>query len=183
MGIINKIIAKLVVLTLSEEKYVDYLRGKGAHIGKGCSIHKSVGFGDEGFMIFIGDNVRITAGVRVTPHDGGLWTLRKMGLLPDADYFAPIHIGNNVHIGNDAIIMPGITIGDNSVIGVGAIVTKDVPKNSVVAGVPARVIETIEEYYQKRKDRCDNTKHMSPKEKKIYYTRKFGLEEYNNDKR
>ncbi len=118
---------------------------------------------------------RTSSGVRLIPHDGGLWTLRKMGLLPDADRFAPIFIGNNVHVGNDAIIMPGVTIGDNCVIGCAAVVTKDVAPNSVVAGVPARVIETVEEYYEKVKEKCDDTKHMSAEEKKQYYTEKFQL--------
>lgn len=177
MGIFANLIERMKVASYNQEQYIEYLRKQGVHIGNGCSIHKSVGFGNEGFLIYIDDNVRITAGVRIIPHDGGLWTLRKMGLMPDADYFAPIHIGKNVHIGNDAIIMPGITIGENSIIGVGAIVTKDVPANSVVAGVPARIIETIEEYYEKRKNVCDNTKHMDHKEKRTYYSKKFGMEE------
>ena len=174
-NIIKAAIEKIKVKICSNDKYIEYLRKKGAHIGSGCDIHKSVGFGEEGFLVYLGDNVRLTSGVRVIPHDGGLWTLRKMNLLPDADYFAPIHIGNNVHVGNDAVIMPGVTIGDNCIIGVGAIVTKDVKANSVVAGVPARYIESIEEYYAKRKDVCDMTKQMSPIEKESYYRKKFNI--------
>ena len=51
----------------------------------------------------------------------------------------PIHIGNDVWIGTRAIILPGVTVGDHSVVGAGAVVTKDVPPYAIVAGVPARV--------------------------------------------
>ena len=56
---------------------------------------------------------------------------------------APIHIGRDVWIGANAVILPGITIGDGAVIAAGAVVTKDVPENTVAGGVPARVIKTI----------------------------------------
>ena len=174
-SLVKTVFEKIMLKSYSNEEYINYLRKKGAHIGRGCEIHKTVGFGDEGYLVFLGDNVRLTSGVRVIPHDGGLWTLRKMGLMPDADYFAPVHIGNNVHVGNDAVIMPGITIGSNCVIGVGAVVTKDVPDNSVVAGVPAKYIESIKDYYDKKVKCCDNTKHMTPIEKEHYYRKKFDI--------
>ena len=60
-------------------------------------------------------------------------------------------IGNNVYIGQKAMILRGVTIGDNVIIGAGAIVTKDIPSDSVVAGIPARVVCTLDEYYQTRK--------------------------------
>ena len=56
----------------------------------------------------------------------------------------PIVIGQNVWIGRNALVMPGVTIGDNSVIGAGAVVTRDVPANSVAVGSPARVIRTLD---------------------------------------
>ena len=58
-------------------------------------------------------------------------------------YPAPIHIGNKVWIGSGAVITRGVTIGDNSIVAAGAVVTKDVPENIIVAGVPAKVIKTI----------------------------------------
>lgn len=60
-----------------------------------------------------------------------------------AEYGAPITIGDNVWIGGNAVINPGVTIGDNVVIASGAVVTKDVPSNTVVGGVPAKVIKTL----------------------------------------
>lgn len=181
MAIIKRIINRIYLALCSKEKYIDFLRSKGAVIGTGCDIHKDVRLGEEAFLIKIGNNTRITSGVRLIPHDGGLWTLRKMGVLPDADYFAPIVIGDNVHIGNDTIIMPGVTIGNNVVIGCAAVVTHDLPDNVVAAGVPARIIESIDVYAEKSKSRCDNTKHMNPQQKREYYQRKFAMERSDND--
>lgn len=61
--------------------------------------------------------------------------------------------------------MPGVTIGNNVVIGCAAVVTHDLPDNVVAAGVPARIIESIDVYADKSKSRCDNTKHMNPQQK------------------
>ena len=83
-----------------------------------------------------------------------------------ADKFGAIVVGNNVHIGVDAIIMPGVTIGNNVIIGAGAIVTKDIPDNSVAVGIPAKPIETIEEYIEKNKETFVYTKNLSYEEKK-----------------
>lgn len=167
------IIRKALIPFLSNQMYIKLLRKDGAQIGEGCSIHKTVSFGEEACLIHIGDNTRVSYGTKIIAHDGGLWTLRKMGLLPDADFFAPVYIGNNTHIGNNSVIMPGVHIGNNCIIGVGAIVTKDIPDNSVAVGVPARVIESIQDYYEKRKDKCINTKHMSTKQKKKYLLKHF----------
>lgn len=57
----------------------------------------------------------------------------------------PVKIGKNVWVGAHATILPGVMVGDNAVIAAGAVVTKDVPANAVVAGVPAKVIKTIEQ--------------------------------------
>lgn len=61
--------------------------------------------------------------------------------------FGKIEIGDNVHIGWNTIIMPNVSIGNNCVIGAGAVVTKSIPDNSVAVGVPARVIESIDEKF------------------------------------
>ena len=110
-------------------------------------------------MITIGNHVRITNGVRFVTHDGGVWVLRNLGL-ENADIFGKIEIGDNVHIGWNAIIMPNVSIGNNCVIGAGAVVTKSIPDNSVAVGVPAKVIESIDEYYAKAQNKCVYTKAM-----------------------
>lgn len=66
------------------------------------------------------------------------------------DVAGPIIIRDNVFVGAGAIVLPGVTIGPNAIVAAGAVVTKDVPENSVVAGVPARVTGTFDEYAEKQ---------------------------------
>lgn len=105
----------------------------------------SVGmFGSEPWMITLGDNVHITGNCQFINHDGAVLTLRHK--IPDLELTFPINVGNNVFIGFGSIILPGVNIGDNVIIGAGSVVNKDIPSNSVAAGVPCRVIKPIEEY-------------------------------------
>ncbi|WP_304412471.1 acyltransferase [Butyrivibrio sp. WCD3002] len=144
-----------------------YWRNKGVMIGERCSIHPTANLGSEAYLISIGNDVRINENVILYTHDGGAWVLRHMYKdYNDVDMFGKIKIGNNVHIGTRAIIMPGVEIGDNCIIGVGAIVTKSVPSNTIAAGIPARVIETIDEYVEKNKQRFLHTSKMSSEEKR-----------------
>lgn len=147
------------------------LRKYGVKIGKNSEIYPNVSFGSEPYLIEIGDNVRITSGCKFITHDGGIWVLRNLKKLENGDFFGKIKIGNNVHIGINSIIMPNVTIGDNVIIGCGTIVTKNIPDNSVAVGVPAKVIEDIETYYNKNKERCVRTKNMKKKEKKEFITK------------
>lgn len=165
---------------LSGEKYVEYLRRTGVVIGDDCEIYKSANFGSEPYLIVLGNHVRVNAGVQFITHDGGYWVLRdrKSGFgeyFKEADYFAMIHVADNVHIGTNAIIMPGVDIGRNSVIACGAVVTHDVPENTIVGGIPAKSIETLEEYAKKAQNKFVKTKHMPMQEKKKYLKKKFGL--------
>ena len=152
----------------SFEKRAIILRKEGVKIGKNSEIYSNTSFGSEPYLIEIGDNVRITQGCRFTTHDGGMWVLRNNGKLKNADKFGKIKIGNNVHIGINTIVMPGVNIGDNVVVGAGSIVTKNIPSNSVAVGAPARVIETIDEYYEKNKSKVLYTKNMNRNEKKTF---------------
>ena len=148
---------------------VKYWRALGASIGEGCDIFSSAYLGGEPYLVTIGNQVRITHNVLFITHDGGVWVLRNLDdRFKNIDKFGKIKIGNNVHIGTGAVIMPGVTIGNNCIIGVGAVVTKDVPDNSIVVGIPARVIKTIDEYAQQHCDDFFPTKHLSYDEKKKY---------------
>ncbi len=143
-----------------------FIKGGGT-IGTGCSIPESTYFGSEPWLITIGNNVRITDGVRFYTHDGAVWVLRNLYKeLEDVDVFGRIVIGDNVHIGANSMILPGVNIGNNVIIGVGTIVTRNIPDNSVVVGVPGRVIKTIDEYYNDNKDCFFHTKKL--KNKKEY---------------
>lgn len=122
--------------------FQDYL---GVKIGKNSRFTgKDVSFGSEPYLIEIGDDVTITQKVVFHTHDGGVGVLRKK--FPGINVFGKIKVGNNVFIGSNTIILPGVTIGNNVVIGAGSVVTKNVASNSVVAGVPAKFIKSIEEY-------------------------------------
>jgi carbonic anhydrase/acetyltransferase-like protein (isoleucine patch superfamily) len=125
---------------------VAFARKQGVEVGEGASLIGITGgtFGSEPHLIKLGDHVRVTAGVHFVTHDGGVWVFRRED--PGIQVIAGITVGNNVHIGLNATIMPNVRVGNNVVIGVGSVVTHDVPDDCVVAGVPARVICSIEEY-------------------------------------
>ena len=159
-----------------QKSYIKMLRSQGVTIGEGCEIYKSAAFGSEPYLITLGDKVRVNSGVDFVTHDGGAWVLRNYLKIPEAqkiDLFGKISVGNNVHIGTNAVIMPGVAIGNNVVIGCCAVVTKSIPDNSVAVGVPARVIETIDQYAQKNECRFEFTKQLSPKEKREYLIKKL----------
>ena len=162
-------IKKIRDYLLLKRNPISYWKKKGLIIGNNCEVYNTAEFSSEPYLIEIGDNVRINSGVTFVTHDGGVWVLRNSKEeCKDSDFFGKIKVGNNVHIGTNSIIMPNVTIGNNCIVGCGSIVTKSVPDNTIVAGVPARQIESIEEYYKKKKDKLVNTKHMNPIEKKDF---------------
>lgn len=120
-------------------------------------------FGSEPWLIELGDNVHITSEVLFLTHDGG--TLIYRNKIPDLEITKPIIVGNNVYFGNRVIILPGVRIGDNVVIGAGSIVTKNVPDNSVVAGIPAKIIKSGDAYLEKLKNESLKLGHLKGKEK------------------
>lgn len=170
-----KHIDKILFRISNYSKREKILRKTGMKIGKNTEIYSNVNFGSEPYLIQIGNNVRIASGCKFVTHDGGVWVLRNLNMLPNADLFGTIKIGNNVHIGMNCIIMPNVTIGDNCIIGCGAIVTKNIPDNSVAVGVPAKVIENIEQYYDKNKDKSETTKSLNKKEKKDFLLKKYNI--------
>lgn len=130
-------------------------------VGKQCIMEPPF-YCDYGYNIEIGDNffanmnLVILDGAKVTFGDNvfiapncGFYTAghpldaeqRNKGL----EYAYPIHVGNNVWFGAHVAVMPGVTIGDNTVIGAGSIVTKDIPSNVIAVGNPCRVVRTITE--------------------------------------
>lgn len=162
---------------------IKYWRNKGLIIGDGCEVYSSASFGSEPYLIKIGNNVRINSGVNFFTHDGGCWVLRHClneEKCEQIDMFGVINVGNNVHIGTNSIIMPGVNIGDNVIIGCCSVVTKNIPSNSIAVGIPAKVIETINEYSEKHKNDFVYTKHLSYNEKKEFLIKKYRCN--NNEK-
>lgn len=129
----------------------------------GVHLYGDVNWSTEPWIITLGNNVHITGGTKFITHDGG--TLLYRNKIPDLEITKPITVGNDVYIGNNVIILPGVTIGNNVVIGAGAVVSKDIPDNSVAVGVPARVIKTADEYLEKLKKESLHLGHLKGQEK------------------
>lgn len=145
---------------------IAYARAVGVKMGDDCRLLNTTPatFGSEPYLVQLGNHVTITSGVRFMTHDGGVWVFRHD--YPDIESYGPITIGDNVFIGTNALVLPGVTIGNNVIIGAGAVVTKNVPDNSVAVGVPARVIKTIDEYWESIQPTILHMKQLSPERKK-----------------
>ena len=111
--------------------------GKNIHLGKNVFINSGCRFQDQG-GIYIGDNVLIGHNVVLATLNHDENPLKRGNLIP-----SPIKIGNDVWIGSNATIIPGVTVGDGAIVAAGAVVTKDVDKNTIVGGVPARYIRNV----------------------------------------
>lgn len=151
-SIIRKIILKYKA---TSESYIEHLRMGGAKIGDDVTIFSpNHTYIDEQFlwMLEIGSHVNITIGCHILNHDYS-WAVGKVKYGEVCGGVAPVHIGNNVFIGVNSIILMGTTIGNNVIIGAGSVVKGNVPDDTVVAGNPARVICRIDEYWEKRKNK------------------------------
>ena len=108
-------------------------------------------------LISLGNNVRIASNVHFLTHDGTHRVLNKIDKLiairkgkKYPEKVGCIEIGDNVFIGSGTHIMYNVRIGSNVIIGSCSLINKDIPDNCVVAGVPARIIESFDEYLEKR---------------------------------
>lgn len=111
--------------------------GLNIHIGGHVTFNAGVCIQDQG-GVWIGDGSLLGHNVVLATLNHDLDPAKRAALHP-----APIVIGKNVWIGANATVLQGVTIGDGAVVAAGAVVTKDVPANTVVGGVPARIIRTI----------------------------------------
>ena len=123
------------------EPPVYFSYGTNIHIGDNFYANFNFTIVDD-YTVTIGDNVLIAPNVTISVTGHPVHhELRKAGEM----FSFPVTIGNNVWIGSNVVINPGITIGDNSVIGAGSVVTKDIPPDVVAVGVPCKVIRSINE--------------------------------------
>lgn len=114
-------------------------------------IHSEVDLGRAKY-ISIGDHCLLGSGIKLIAHDYS-WKVLEDAYgeeLPSGGM--PIHIGNNVFVGANCTILGGVSIGNNVIIAAGSMVCKSLPDNTVCAGTPAKVIKSLDAYYQKRKE-------------------------------
>lgn len=160
MRMIEKILHRFRLYFWSKEHYARYM---GVKIGKGNFINTCFWAMAEPYLIEIGSYCQITDGVKFFTH-GGAGAVRD--LYPQFDTFGRIVVGDYVYIGNNTLVMPGVTIGDKVLVAAGSVVTKSVPSNVVVGGNPAKIICTLDEYVEHNLPFNTNTRGMTDKEKK-----------------
>lgn len=138
---ISQIISKITQQTIDPSVsirvpfYTDF--GRNIHFGKNIFINNGATFTDLG-GIYLADDVLIGPKATLITVNHPLEPKKRHG-----NILKPIYVHHNAWIGANATILPGVTIGENAVVAAGAVVTRNVPANVVVAGVPARVLKTI----------------------------------------
>lgn len=130
----------------SGPEWAEYLRRHGGlhAMGRQCSIQTNVVITDPAY-VRLGNNVSLS-GCTLFGHDGVVNMLRT-AYGGELDRVGPIDIRDNVFIGHQAIVMPGVTIGPDAVVAAGSVVSRDVPPGAVVGGVPARPFTTVEKLH------------------------------------
>ena len=125
-------------------KYLEMLKKNGLQLGRNVTIVDTFFFDPAHcFLISIGDNCTIAPNVRILAHDAS--TKHYLGY----SKIACVTIGADCFLGDSAIIMPGVTIGESTVIGAGSVVTKNIPARSVAVGIPAHVLCSLDDYLKK----------------------------------
>ncbi len=140
-------------LAARDEMTVCQLRKLGVRIGADCRIY-STEFSTEPYLVQFGDGVCVSGGVKFLTHDGAARLLKSRR--PMIQSFGRIEVGDGSFIGENAILLPGTTIGRNCVIGAGAVVRGAIPENSLVIGNPGQVIGRASTFLY-RLERSENT--------------------------
>lgn len=157
MKIIEYIKKKYIFKHLyNSESFVAYLKNKGIEVGDRTTFfspRSNIIDITRPYLLKIGSDVKVTTGVTILTHDFSYSVFRQVFHSIQNECSGYTKIGNNCFLGINSTIMGGVCLGDNVIVATGAVVTKDVPSNTVVAGVPAKPICTLEEFYNRRKDR------------------------------
>ncbi|MBO9432191.1 acyltransferase [Sulfitobacter sp. R18_1] len=155
---------------------VRYARRIGVRINGKVTIYGSSYemFSAEPYLVSLDDNVFISVGAQFVPHDGGVLPFRREE--PELDLAGPIRIGANTFVGMGAIVLKGVTIGPNSIIGANAVVTKSFPEGGIIAGNPARLIKSTNEYLKSAREKSLKIGNLPEMEKHRAYKEIFGID-------
>lgn len=173
ISFLNNFFKKIFYFIYAKFDHIGYAKRIGVSIGEDVHIYGNPFgmFGTEPWCITLGSHVHITREVLFICHDGGSLLFRHE--IPDLEITAKINVGNYVYIGARSIILPGVNIGNNCIIAAGSVVTKDVPDNSVVGGVPAKIIKTTQEYKNGIIKKSLHLGHLHGKEKDVALRKLF----------
>lgn len=162
---IFEIMKYIVYLFWSKINPIGYAKHLGVNLGNNVHFYgmKPYMFSSEPWLITIGNDCHITSNCEFITHDGGTLILRKEVL--DLELTAPITIGNDVYIGVNTTILAGSKIGNRCIVGACSLVNGEFPDNSVIAGVPAKVIKSTDEYLEKAKNNSLHLGHLTGKVK------------------
>jgi len=153
----------------NRKRRLRYLVRNGLRLGKNVCIVSNYYFDNPFcYLVSIGDNCTICANVQLLAHDAS--TKKMLGYVK----LGKIDIKENCFIGQAVIVLPGVTIGPDSIVGAGSVVTHDIPPNTIAAGNPAKVIFSKEDYIRKIQEISKN--------KKIF-DRNYNIDSLDNEKR
>lgn len=125
------LIHKMISYYMRKKNPIEYARKIGVQIGNDCRLIGSPDWGSEPWLISVGNHTEVSCNVAFITHDGATWCFRNQERYKHTVKFGRINIGDNCFIGARSIILPGVTIGNNSIIAAGAVVNKDVPSGEV----------------------------------------------------
>lgn len=147
---------RLKLRRASAHERAELMREKFYHLGKNVELY-TTDFGTEPYLICIHDNVICAASVKFINHDVSVFNMaRFLGMQRgEIDKVGDIELFDNCFVGAHTILMPNCSVGRNSVVAAGSIVTKHIPDNEVWGGIPARFIMTTDEYAKKVKADSD----------------------------
>lgn len=149
----------------------------GLKVGERVDFVSVPNLGSEPYLISIGDDTTISFDCAFVTHDAATRVIRHLpDGNPETGYFGPIVIGKNCFIGCRSTILANVHIGDNTIIGAGSLVNRDIPDNVVAAGVPCKVICTLDEYRAKHENDFMYMNSLPLDEKKEYLLNVFNQE-------
>ena len=154
-------IAKLLHKDPMQYKIERY-RFYGATIGKNVRTFSPISSA-ETYLITVGNNVTISSGVKFITHDNSIIKF----CVNATDLVGKIKIGNNCFVGMNSILLPGVEIGDNSIVAAGSVVTKKFPDGVIIGGNPAKIIGNVNDFVEKHKRKAFNFKGMSLLQRRI----------------